>query len=57
MDKKENFLLDNDFIEWQLFRTEEQNAKWANYIQENPHLEQSIEEAIAEFGEIGRAHV
>ena len=52
MDKKENFLLDNDFIEWQLFRTEEQNAKWAKYIQENPHLEQSIEEAIAEFGSL-----
>lgn len=50
VDKKENFLLDNDFIEWRLFRTEEQNAKWAKYIQENPHLEQSIEEAIAEFG-------
>ena len=49
VDKNQNFLLDEDFIKWRLFRTEEQNAQWAKYIDENPHLEQSIHEAIVQF--------
>lgn len=49
VDKNKNFLLDEEFIKWRLFRTEEQNAQWAKYIDENPHLEQSIHEAIVQF--------
>lgn len=49
VDKNKNILLDEDFIKWRLFQTEEQNAQWAKYIDENPHLEQSIEEAIVQF--------
>lgn len=49
VDKKQNFLLDEDFIKWRLFQTEEQNAQWEKFMHENPHLEQSIEEAIVQF--------
>ena len=49
MNKKQNLLLDEEFIKWRLFQTEEQNAQWAEYIAENPHLEQNIEEAILQF--------
>lgn len=49
VDKKQNFLLDEDFIEWRLFQSEEQNAHWENFRCDNPHLEQSIEEAIVQF--------
>ena len=49
MNKKQNLLFDEDFIKWRLFQTDEQNAQWAEYINENPHLEQSIEEAILQF--------
>ena len=49
VDKNKDILLDEDFIKWRLFQTEEQNAQWAKYIDENPHLEQSIKEAIVQF--------
>ena len=49
MDKNKDILLDEDFIKWRLFQAEEQNAQWAKYIDENPHLEQSIKEAIVQF--------
>lgn len=49
VDKNKNFLLDEEFIKWRLFRTEMQDAQWAKYIDENRHLEQSIEEAIVQF--------
>jgi len=49
LDKKVNFLLDEDFIKWRLYQTNEQNAHWAKFIRDNPHLEQSIEESIVRF--------
>ena len=36
VDKNKDILLDEDFIKWRLFQTEEQNAQWAKYIDENP---------------------
>ncbi len=52
VDKKQNFLLDEDFIQWQLFQTEEQNAHWEKFMRDNPHLEASIQEAIVQFSAI-----
>ena len=49
MDKFKNFLLDEDFIKWRLFRTEEQNAQWEKFRHENPHFEQNIKDAIVQF--------
>ena len=49
VDKKQNFLLDEDFIKWRLFQTEEQNAHWKNFRRDNPHLEQNLDEAIVQF--------
>ena len=49
VDRKQNFLLDEDFIQWRLFQTEEQNAHWEKFMHDNPHLKASIEEAIVQF--------
>lgn len=43
------FLLDEDFINWRLFQTEEQNARWEKFRMENQHLEEYLNEAIRQF--------
>lgn len=48
--KKENeFLLNEDFIKWRLFRTEELEDQWSDFRSHNQHLEQSLDEAVARF--------
>ena len=49
VDKNKNFLLDDEFIKWRLFQTDEQNALWEKFRHENPHLDEEIEEAIVQF--------
>lgn len=44
-----NFLLDDDFIKWRLFRTKDSEEYWTNFRLKNPHLEKLIQEAIAQF--------
>lgn len=45
----EDFLLDEDFIHWQLFHTEEDNVFWAKIIQTYPFQKKTIEQASADF--------
>ncbi|MGI6571990.1 MAG: FecR family protein [Fermentimonas sp.] len=44
-----DFLLNEDFIQWRLFRGEEQNERWEQFRLANPHLEESLNEAINRF--------
>lgn len=44
-----DFLLDEDFIQWRLFRTEELDKYWMNIIKERPYLEKAFREAIGQF--------
>ena len=44
-----DFLLDEDFIQWRLFRTEELDKYWMNIIKERPYLEKAFREAISQF--------
>ncbi len=52
-----DFLLNEDFIKWRLFRTEEQNGQWEKFRLENPYLEENLNEAIRRFNalEMNRA--
>ena len=52
-----DFLLNEDFIKWRLFRTEEQNGQWEKFRLENPYLEEDLNEAIRRFNalEMNRA--
>lgn len=52
-----NFLFNEDFIQWRLFQTEEQNGQWEKFRLENPHLEENLDEAIRRFNalEMNRA--
>lgn len=54
MDKltRPDFLSDDLFIKWRLFRTEELDAYWNDYIERNPRVRPEIEEAIAKFGAV-----
>lgn len=45
----QNFLLNEDFIQWRLFQTEEQNEQWGKFRLENPHLEKDLDEAMRRF--------
>lgn len=44
-----DFLEDERFVHWKLFPTEESNAYWANFIEQNPHLLPLIREAEDHF--------
>lgn len=44
-----DFLLNEDFMQWRLFRTEEQNGQWEKFRLENPHFEKDLDEAIRRF--------
>lgn len=44
-----NFLLDENFIRWQLFQTEELDEYWENFLKKNPHLEKAFQEAVVQF--------
>ncbi len=47
-----NFLLDENFISWRLFQTEELDKYWKNFLVENPHLEKAFHEAITRFNAV-----
>jgi hypothetical protein len=44
-----NFLFDDEFIKWRLFRTEESDKYWAEFIKENPQYQGDLELAIKKF--------
>jgi uncharacterized protein (UPF0216 family) len=44
-----NFLFDNEFIKWRLFRTEESDKYWSEFIKENPQYQGDLELAIKKF--------
>jgi transmembrane sensor len=46
---RDSFLQDEDFISWRLFQTKESEEYWAKFRKENPHLEESLQEAIGIF--------
>ncbi len=52
MDKQTNFLQNDDFIAWRLFRTEEQDAYWENFILENPELKEELMHAVSQFNSL-----
>lgn len=47
--KNRKFLLDEDFIKWRIFRTEKQDAQWKQFRQNNPDVEEQLNEAIEQF--------
>ncbi len=51
------FLFNEDFIQWRLFRTEEQNRQWEKFRLENPHLKEDLDEAIRRFNALGMNRV
>lgn len=57
MDPKRNFLLDNDFIKWRIFRTEELNSKWEEFEKNNPQYSDELKRAIEEFEAVKFNHI
>lgn len=49
MDNKKKILLDDKFIQWRLFQTEELDAYWEEFRKKNPHLNNELDQAIEEF--------
>jgi len=43
------FLFDEKFIEWRLFRTDEFNTYWSDFISDNPNSKDAIATAIEKF--------
>lgn len=52
MNKRKNFLLDKDFIKWQLFKTEELNAWWKEFREKNPQYSNELNKAIEDFNSV-----
>lgn len=46
-----DFLNDEKFISWRLFRTEELDVYWSVFLSKNPQMEALLDEAIREFDE------
>lgn len=46
------FLHDEEFIRWRLFRTKESDAYWDDFLTKNPHLEKALQEAIMQFNAV-----
>ncbi len=49
MDNKKKILLNEKFIQWRFFQTEELNAYWEEFRKNNPHLNDELDQAIEEF--------
>ena len=41
-----DFLKDEQFIRWQLLPDEELNARWQDFMEKHPHLDEEIRQAI-----------
>ena len=50
--KNRDFLLEDKFIEWRLFKTDELNSYWEALRKETPELSEEIDIAIREFDSI-----
>lgn len=50
--KDHNFLLDEDFIRWRIFQTEESDEYWNDFLSRNPHLEKALHEAVRQFNAV-----
>jgi hypothetical protein len=46
---RDQFLYDEEFIQWRLFRTPELDKKWNELIKGDPHLEPFLKDAIDQF--------
>lgn len=47
-----DFLQNEKFIRWRLFRTPESDDYWNKLLSNNPHLEEAVQAAIAQFDKI-----
>lgn len=52
MTKRNQFLQDEEFIKWRLYRTSELNLKWKEFRRDNPALQEELDEAISIFKSI-----
>lgn len=52
----QNFLHNDDFIRWRLFRTAELDEYWGNFLIMNPHLKKDLQEAISRFNVLQLNH-
>jgi len=50
--RDKDFLFDDKFIAWRLFRTEEQNSYWTRFAEEHPECREELEKAIRKFNAI-----
>lgn len=48
----DDFLLNEDFIRWRLFRTEESDDYWNNFLSRYPEMEKGLKKSIAQFDTI-----
>lgn len=46
---EDNFLQNEDFINWRLFQTKELEDYWNEFRVKNPHLEKALQKAIRQF--------
>lgn len=56
---EDNFLQNEDFINWRLFQTKELEDYWNDFRIKNPHLEKALQKAIRQFDavEINKYHL
>lgn len=47
-----DFISNREFIEWRLFKTEEQETYWQNFIKENPDCQEALATAIERFSAV-----
>ena len=49
MERDKDFLFDIEFMEWRLFRTEEQDLYWERFREEHPECKEALDVAISKF--------
>ncbi|MBK5723130.1 FecR family protein [Dysgonomonas sp. Marseille-P4677] len=47
-----DFLNDDEFLKWQLYKSIEQEEYWIDYVKRNPECEDAFEQAIEKFSKI-----
>lgn len=47
-----DFLQDERFVHWKIFQTEESNAYWSDFLEQNPHLTPLLRKAEKHFANI-----
>jgi len=54
--REKDFLFDNEFIAWRLFRTEEQELYWKRFAGEHPESREALDRAIKMFDAVKLNH-